>query len=413
MCRATIYDTIHNLEKMRTLKNILNLFFLILGHMFPRSRHKIAFGAWDGKSYSDNSKFLFEFFFNHPEWRIVWIGNKHERGLLPQLPPHASFATRHSLKGMWHALTAKTWVFSHNPNDISLVAVWGKALLIDTCHGVAIKEVGARSASFKHNKSLIDSFWQKVFANEIFLAVPSRIQAKNTLASFPNMFQKPTLPFGSTSLDFILKNKANTNLIHSLREKFAASFNLPIDKKWIVYAPTFRWTTNYTFSFRNMDANDFDSLSKSLTLQNAIIIEKVHPSRLGTGSPCANALVHTLSGDIAKNIEPHELWLAADAIISDYSSCVVPFFLQEKPVIHFAYDYEYYTTKDTGLIANIDDIRFGSVVYTFSDLCNAISDLYSSRNKCGHLAKSLIEYEKGNACEQYLEFIRNHMSGLH
>lgn len=398
---------------MRTLKNIVNFFFLILGHMFPRSRHKIAFGAWDGKSYSDNSKFLFEFFFNHAEWRIVWIGNKHERGLLPQLPPHASFAIRHSLKGMWHALTAKTWIFSHNPNDISLVAVWGKALLIDTCHGVAIKEVGARSASFKHNNSLIDSFWQRVFANKIFLAVPSHIQAKNTLASFPNMFQNHTLPFGSTTLDFILKNKSDLDLIRRLREKFAKNFNLPLDKKWIVYAPTFRWTTKNNFSFLDISQDKLDALTNSLEPQNAIIVEKTHPSLIPSGKPCGGSIICSISGPVAKNIEPHELWLAADAIISDYSSCVVPFFLQEKPVIHFAYDYEYYTTKDTGLIANIDDIRFGSVVYTFSDLCNAISDLYSSRNKCGHLAKSLIEYEKGNACEQYLEFIRNHMSGLH
>lgn len=391
---------------MRTLKNIVNLCFLILGHLFPRSNRKIAFGAWDGKSYSDNPRFLFEFFFNHPEWRIVWIGNRHEQESLPPLPPHASFAVRHSFKGMWHALTAGTWIFSHNTNDISLVAVWGRALLIDTCHGVALKEVGTKSASFKDNKELFDAFWRKVFANKIFLSMPSRIQSENTIPNFPGMFQQPALPFGSTTLDFILKNKGDLDLVRRLREKFANSFNLPLDKKWIVYAPTFRRTTKDNFSFRNLSQAKQDALSNSLAAQNAIIIEKLHPSLIPSEKPSDNTLIYSISGPVAKNMEPHELWLAADAIISDYSSCVVPFFLQDKPVIHFVYDYEYYTTKDTGLIADIDDIRFGSVAHTFSDLCKAISDMEAARNKCGHLAPSLIEYEKGTACEQYLEFIK-------
>lgn len=390
----------------RTLKNIVNLCFLILGHLFPRSSRKIAFGAWDGKSYSDNPRFLFEFFFDHPEWRIVWVGNRRERESLPPLPPHASFAVRHSLKGMWHALTAGTWVFSHSPNDISLMAFWGHALLINTGHGAGPKKVGAACMTCNQNKSVFDAFWRKIFACKIHLVVTSLLQGENVIAGFPGMFQQPALPFGSTTLDFILKNKGNLDLVRRLREKFAKSFNLPLDKKWIVYAPTFRWTTKDNFSFSNISQAKLDALSNSLAAQNAIIIEKLHPSLIPSEMPCGDSFIYSISGPVAKNIEPHELWLAADAIISDYSSCVVPFFLQNKPVIHFVYDYEYYTTKDTGLIADIEDIRFGSVAHTFSDLCKAISDLEASRQKCGRLAPSLIEYEKGTACEQYLEFIK-------
>lgn len=388
---------------MRMLKDLINIGFLVLGHLFPRSRQKIVFGAWNGNSYSDNPKFLFEFFFAHPEFRIVWIGNKSVRSTLPPLPPHASFAVRHSLLGLWHAFTAKTWVFSHSTNDIALVAIWGRALLLDTCHGVALKQVGEMCPGWKKGNS---SPLSRLLRNPPYLAMPSEWQSQNTLAGFPGSFKSPTLPFGSTTLDFILANKDNAVLIASLRQKFVSAFGLPSDRKWIVYAPTFRHLSEKNYSFRDASADERRKLDAVLNAIGAVMVEKLHPNRITDQNPESDGHVFSIAGPAAKTIEPHELWLAADAIVSDYSSCVVPFFLQGKPVIHFVYDYDYYTKEDTGLVADLDDIRFGVVAKNFDELCNAISRFDEARNQCGKRARDLIEYEDGHSCEKYLDFIR-------
>lgn len=391
---------------MRTIKNFINLFFLIIGHLSPRSCRKIVFGAWDGKSYSDNPKFLFEYLFDHPEWKIVWIGCKEEKESLPPLPAHASFAVRHTLKGLWHALTAKTWVFSHCPNDIALVAIYGRALLIDTCHGVALKKVGLQSVSQKRTRSSFDWFWKMIFARKAFLVMPSNIQGKNTLASYPKLFHEPILPFGSTSLDYIINNATNESLIQKLRTKYATIFNLPLDKKWIIYAPTFRLSKTENFSFQNLESPEKEKIHDRLQAINAIIIEKLHPSLITNDIKKNNNEIYSISGDKGRLIDPQELWLAADALISDYSSCVIPFYLQKKPVIHFAYDYDFYTKSDSGLIEDLVNIRFGAIVYTVDELCNMLCDLSMAVDQCGELAPSLIEYEKGTACERCATFIK-------
>ena len=388
---------------MRTFKNLINLGFLVLGHLFLRSRSKIVFGAWHGNSYSDNPKFLFEFFFAHPEFRIVWIGNKAVRSTLPSLPPHASFAVRHSPLGLWHALTAKTWVFSHSTNDVALVAIWGRALLLDTCHGVALKQVGNMCPSAIQKTSGI---LERLLKNKTYLAMPSAWQSRNTLAGFPGLFQTPTLPFGSTSLDFVLSRKNDASFRNNLRKQFAETFGLPPDKKWIVYAPTFRHLSENNFSFRELSETDRAKLANVLDETGAVIVEKLHPNRLANAVPGRDDRVLSLSGPDARTLEPHELWIAADAMISDYSSCVVPAFLLGKPVIHFVYDYDYYTKEDTGLVADLDDIRFGVVAKTFDELCDALSRLDEARNQCGKRARDLIEYEDGHACEKYIDFIR-------
>lgn len=388
---------------MRTIKNLINLAFLALGRLFPRSRTKIVFGAWHGNSYADNPKYLFEFFFKHPEFRIIWIGNKPVAKTLPALPSNASFAVRHSPIGLWHALTAKTWVFSHSPNDIALVAVWGNSLQIDTCHGVALKQVGEMCPDWKKPQAGILAGWLR---NPSYLAMPSEWQSQNTLAGFPGLFKSPTLPFGSTTLDFILANKDNAAFVASLRQKFATAFGLPSDRKWIVYAPTFRHLSEKNYSFRDASAAERANLDAVLDTIGAVIVEKLHPNRISGQTPESDGHVFSIAGPAAKTIEPHELWLAADAIVSDYSSCVVPFFLQGKPVFHFVYDYDYYTKEDTGLVADLDDIRFGVVAKTFDELCDALSRFDEARNQCGKRARDLIEYEDGHSCEKYLDFIQ-------
>lgn len=388
---------------MRTIKDLINLGFLVLGHLFPRSRTKIVFGAWNGNSYSDNPKFLFEFFFRHSEFQIVWIGRDSVRAAMPPLPGHAKFATRHSPLGLWHALTAKTWVFSHSPNDIALVAIWGNSLQIDTCHGVALKQVGEMCPGWKKGKF---SPLSRLLHNPPYLVMPSEWQSQNTLAGFPGSFKSPTLPFGSTTLDFILANKDKAALIASLRQKFATAFGLPSDRKWIVYAPTFRHLSEKNYSFRDVSADERKKLDALLDTIGAVIVEKLHPNRITGLNSESDGHVFSIAGPAAKAIEPHELWLAADAIVSDYSSCVVPFFLQGKPVFHFVYDYDYYTKEDTGLVADLDDIRFGVVAKTFDELCDELSRFDEARNQSGKRARDLIEYEDGHSCEKYLDFIR-------
>ena len=390
---------------MRTIKNVINLFFLLLGHLFPRSKRKIVFGAWNGNSYSDNPKFLFQYFFSHPEWQIVWIGNKQVRATLPTLPSHASFAVRHSLKGMWHALTAGTWVFSHCPNDISILAAWGKALQLNLWHGVALKKVGVMCHSFKSQPNILDPILKRLSRKKIYLGIPGKIQYDLLTTGYPNMFKEKLLPFGSPTLDYIINNKTNSKLIADLRKKFGSLFDLPIEKKWIVYAPTFRWTTIQSFSFVKLPPSNRRRIQLLLEKNMSIIIEKLHPNSIpNQNTKCTNNFF-SLQGAAAKKIDPFELWLAADAIISDYSGSTIPFYLQGKPVIHFAYDYDFYTKRDTGLIADLNAIRFGLTTKSIDELCDAIDHLQSAVNQCGKLAPSLIEYEDGHSCEKYGKFI--------
>ena len=73
------------------------------------------------------------------------------------------------------------------------------------------------------------------------------------------------------------------------------------------------------------------------------------------------------------------LYRVGDALISDYSSCLVDFLLTGRPVISFAYDLEHYSTTERGLFYDLDTVVPGPVPRTFPELATALDDLFTPR----------------------------------
>ena len=57
-----------------TVKSIFVKLLPFFSLLIPKKKNLWIFGAWQGKQYSDNSKFMFEYVsMNHPEIEAVWI----------------------------------------------------------------------------------------------------------------------------------------------------------------------------------------------------------------------------------------------------------------------------------------------------------------------------------------------------
>lgn len=390
---------------------------LVAGYVFPRDKRKIVFGAWCGWSYTDNPRYLFEFFFDKPEWQIVWVGGDSVRDNMPILPRNATYCKMGSLRAVFHLLRAGTWIFSHSVSDLTLLPLWGRCLLIDTGHGAALKRLGVLKPSDSTRKGAITcplpmgrslSKWihDKMLYKKIFQVAPSQFFGKMILDGYPGMFQTPALLFGSPTLDYIIKNKSNSNYKAILKAEIEQRFSLPQGKKWIVYAPTFRWTVDKNFSFLDLDDARRNRLDSVLEKKDAIIVEKLHPGVIRNGTSGHEGRIYSINGVTARSMSPHALWLVADMLISDYSSCVIDFHMQGKPVIHFAYDLDYYAAEDSGLIHNLEDVKFGPIVKNVDDLVDTLDGDWTSYSQVkGIQICDVIEYEDGHSCEKYLEFI--------
>jgi CDP-glycerol glycerophosphotransferase len=109
------------------------------------------------------------------------------------------------------------------------------------------------------------------------------------------------------------------------------------------------------------------------------------------------------------HLDAQTLLGAADILITDYSSCFFDYMIRNKPIIHFAYDYDYYKNQDRGLYYEIGEVAAGSVAYCQQDLFravedNLISDVEHQRRE--KVREKFITYESPDSCKQIMEQIQ-------
>jgi CDP-glycerol glycerophosphotransferase len=118
------------------LGDILYLLSLII----PRRKNLWIFGAWFGKSYSDNSRALFEYVnVNHPEIKAVWLTRNSEVKKIIEKYNYRVFYT-FSLAGIWNSLRAGAGIICTDIRDLNIFTS-GRLRLIHLWHGSPIKKI--------------------------------------------------------------------------------------------------------------------------------------------------------------------------------------------------------------------------------------------------------------------------------
>ena len=135
--------------------------------------------------------------------------------------------------------------------------------------------------------------------------------------------------------------------------KVQSNLSIPIDKKVVLFAPTFRdWDLN---SFQTT-LSDIKKLSKSID-ENTVILLRLHyllADKIEQLELPENILNASNYGDI------QELYLISDVLITDYSSVMFDYALLKRPIILYCYDLEEYETR-RGMYLDLHEVGPGPV----------------------------------------------------
>src|SRR5699024_7869762 len=162
---------------------------------------------------------------------------------------------------------------------------------------------------------------------------------------------------------------------------YSGKYNIPKNKKIITYMPTFRKNKKEQFSFLKMSNKNKERLNIILNENNAIILEKAHQQDICKSKKDVNENIYNIGNQL--DINTKELLLISDMLVTDYSSCYLDYILLDRPIIHFAYDYEQYLSSEQGLYYNLHDIAGGDIVIEIEDL------LWSIENNIMNLEKDI------------------------
>jgi CDP-glycerol glycerophosphotransferase (TagB/SpsB family) len=114
-----------------------------LASVLPRDERLWLFGAWNGRKYLDNPKYIYEFVLaDFPDVRAVWIckdSGLHRTLLAAGRPAVLAWSPR----GIWYQLRASVVVFTHSASwEFAACLLGHRVKRVQTWHGIPIKKIG-------------------------------------------------------------------------------------------------------------------------------------------------------------------------------------------------------------------------------------------------------------------------------
>lgn len=405
---------------MVVMKLLRDILLLPLVYFMPRNKKKILFGAWSGHSYSCNPKYLFEYVVRRGGFNCVWIGDEELRKDVLSLEG-AKFARKGSFLAFWHFITAKFLAFNVYWGDEFLrLPLCRRAVLLYLSHGYPDKKMGERQFNGdgerkKENVGNLRSFIRMclgkldafLYPQEAWSSASSPIGDELRVLNMPwRLSMDRMLRAGTPRADYVIANANNLELKQLLRRKISRILGINTEGRWAVFVPTWRHDPAYLYSFTT--SSRLEEWQRFFAENNIVVIEKQHPKTMKDGLVLGGSIgsVCVVSADSAKLIDTQELLLASDLLITDYSSVYYDFYLMNRPVIHFTYDFEHAYTKDFGFDFDIREYGGGPFAYTEEELMKYMSmpdgELLKLRNE---KTKEHLTYETGHSCEAYYELL--------
>lgn len=205
-------------------------------------------------------------------------------------------------------------------------------------------------------------------------------------------------PLGLPKTDDIFnrKLKIENESINLDKETIYRKYNITMDKKLILYAPTFR---DHRLGSEE-ELEKVEAIAKLLP-SDYILGLRMHPHVAGIVKKKDIDKVCDLSGegDLASLI------MASDILVTDYSSIIFEYCITEKPMIFFAYDLEEFSDHGRGFYEDYESYVPGPVVRTCTELVDIIKEGNYPIEKIRDFNKYNFPNLDGKARERIIELI--------
>ena len=317
-------------EKLRFLKVLYQraLVFYYRGR-FGIDPNKVVFMSFQGRSYNDNPRYISERLHERrPETEIVWLFRRNVMEHPPEnLPDYVRPVHVSSKAGLRELATARVWVDNFTKNN-ALRKAEGRQFYVQTWHGDRpIKKICYDEPKWSKKPYRIEEKCDRVLTGSKFGERMYRTAFR---------YQGEYITAGAPRNDCLVLNDP------SEIQKIRASLGIDDDTGLLLYAPTYRENEDVIPKRAQMDLLSTLKCLEKKTQKPWKCLFRAHYKSQGIDI----ASVKDRLIDVTAYGEMSDLLLAADMVLTDYSSCATDFVLRNQPTLFFASDWgEYVSTR--------------------------------------------------------------------
>lgn len=302
----------------------------------------------------------------------------------------------HSLKDLikisYYSMTSKVIIIDNTNIYFAYIMLKKQQKLIHVGHGCCgpLKKLAMDRPSYNiHEKFCNDQYDDFLVASD---------SAAKYYASAYGIKKEAFTKIGHPCIDLLIHNQKE------YEKEFFEKYPDLINKKIIVYMPTFRLTSDIIE--RNYDYEiDWDKLDKYLEEKDYIFLIKRHPVMLQNDIKIIKKEYNNII-DI-DDISHYSLMVASDLLITDYSSVFQEYLLLDKPIIFYCPDLESYS-KSTGLYCKIPDDLPGTFCKSHEELIYAL-DNPIKKTDYSYYKDKFVKYCDGNSTKNVLKIIEGYL----
>lgn len=392
---------------MKYIKNIIKSVVIgvynILYYILPLNERVILFESSVGRNYTGNPRAIYEKMVNQEldqTYKCIWILENPKQ----LIPGKCIKIKRQRMRYFYYMSIAKFWVMdSRQPNYLKKKK---GNIYIQTWHGTPLKKLGldmsfVNMGGHQNLEEYVNIFKQNTKRWDFLI---SQNEYSTHIFQSAFAFHKSILQIGYPRNDILINHSKEQ--IEGIKEKLSIAYN----KKILLYAPTWRdnlydKSGQYKFKlpinldrFREELGNEYYLLLKPHYLITDHIDITGYEESVGI---C----------DINQDIQ--ELYLIADALITDYSSVMFDYSILERPIIFFMYDLEEYKNEVREFYFDILEEAPGPVVENSEDLIKCIKNMERLKEeyiqKYNTFKEKYTSLEVGCAADKVIQLIQNYM----
>ncbi len=374
---------------------MLGVFYKTVSLVVRTNDKTIMFMAFHGRSYSDNPKAIYEYMKkSYPDYKYIWVLNN-GYVLNEKSVRYGSF------KFFYYLSKSKYWIF--NCKTYPYMSKKKNQIYIQTWHGTPLKRL-AHDIMLSSDKKFYRS---GMTVKDMRASYDDDVRKYNFMIS-PNSFcteifqsafhiqAERLIETGYPRNDFL------TNITMSEKQKIKERLQLPLNKKIILYAPTWRdnsfKASGYTFELKA----DFYRWKEVLG-QNYIVLFKPH--YLITNTFANDDRLKDFLYFINAKEDINDLYVIADQLITDYSSVFFDYAILNRPIHFYMYDLEEYKNELRGFYLDIYNDLPGDVYEKEITLLEAVKNQKCDLERLHNFNKRFNYAQNGNCAKKVCDIV--------
>jgi CDP-glycerol glycerophosphotransferase len=363
----------------------ISLLFLVM-RLFPVHKNKIVFCTAKGKRYGDNPMYISDALLKRGKnYEIVWL----LRDSVEEDIPAGVTRRRYSfLSEIYELATAKVWVDS-NMKSAGFLKRRGQ-LYIQTWHGsYGLKKMGS---DLGDKLPAVD--------RRIYQYNSKRTDVMLSNSKRTTEIYRRTIWYGGKILEYgSPRNDIFFEQATGVREKVDRYFHTA-GKRIVLYAPTFR--NDYRTDDFKLDYERLLAALQEKFRGDWVVFVRLHPNNMAEAADFIQYTDRILNATDYSVMQ--ELLVAADVLVTDYSSCMFDFATTKKPCFLYATDVarykeerdNYFEMEELPFPLAENNEQMGEIIDAFDQVKyeNGLEELFAlvGLNETGHASEIAADY---------------------